>query len=49
MSVAELKDELCKLNLPTSGRKKDLIERLTNALPNSEDNTIQEIQDPVLV
>ena len=52
MKVPELKDALRKLNLSTSGRNKDFIERLTTALQdNSEKNTTQETetQAPVLL
>ena len=31
MKVAELRSELSKLNLPTTGLKAELVERLTNA------------------
>ena len=42
MKVAELKDALRKLNLSTSGLKKDLLDRLTNAA--QENATTQEAQ-----
>ena len=51
MSVTELKEALRKINLSTSGRKNDLIVRLTNAVQNTEENTTEEtqIQAPVLL
>ena len=51
MKVSELKDALHKLNLSISGLKKDLIERLTTAQQNNEENTTQETetQAPVLL
>ena len=51
MKVSELKDALRKLNLSIPGLKKDLIERLTTAQQNNEENTTQETetQAPVLL
>ena len=44
MTVAQLKDALRKLNLSTSGLKKDLIDRLSNALQENDNKSTQDIQ-----
>ena len=41
MTVAQLKVELTKLNLPTNGVKKILVKRLQDALAKATTNTAQ--------
>ena len=49
MKVAELKDALRKLNLSTSGLKKDLLDRLTNAAQENDTTQEEQAEIPALV